>query len=626
MLGGYTGKVLNIDLTTGNIAIETYPEDILRKYLGASGIAAKILYDRTNRDTDPLGPENHLIYMTGPFAGTRVPTSGRHEITARSPLTGIFGEGDVGGTWGLTLKRAGYDGVIIHGSAIKPVYIFINNGEVSILDAGELWGLDTYETDIKIKEIHGNEVSVSCIGPAGEKKVLVSCIMHGGKDARAVGRTGLGAVMGSKNLKAVVVSGNNPVFVKNEEGLKNSLKRVLPKVVENTQSLKLLGTAGGAVMAEKWGDLPVKNWSRGDWKDVEKISGQRMAETILKKKFYCGSCPIGCGRDVEVTEGPYKGVKGAGPEYETVGLLGANCMIDNLEAIAYANEICNRLGIDTISAGGAVAFAMELFEHDMIDIEDTGGIKLEWGNSDAMIDTIKLIGNGEGIGKILGMGVKKAAEIIGGISSEFAIHVKGLEFPAHDPRGMNSLAVGYATSNRGACHLHAGGFYFEKGVTMPELGYTETQDRLSSEGKGKLTFHSQNIMCIMDSLKLCKMLLFGRVTLTDIVEWIEEVIGWDFTIEELMEAGERIFNLQRLYNIEYCGISRKDDTLPSRILSQPRGDEGTGSNVPHLGKMLHEYYEMRGWTSEGIPSEERIKKLSLDDRKTPIKLHIELYS
>lgn len=618
MLGGYTGKVLNINLTTGDKTIENYSEDILRKYLGASGLATKILYDRTNGDTDPLGPENHLIYMTGPFAGTKVPTSGRHEITAKSPLTGIFGEGDVGGTWGLTLKKAGYDGIIIHGSAHKPVYILINNGEVDVIDANGLWGLDTFETDTKIKEIHGKEASVSCIGPAGEKQVLVACIMHGGKDARAVGRTGLGAVMGSKNLKAVVVIGNNPVLVKNEDGLKASLKRILPKVVDNTQSLKHLGTAGGAIMAEKIGDLPVKNWSRGDWKEVENISGQRMADTILKKNYYCGSCPIGCGRDVEIKNGPYKGVSGAGPEYETVGLLGANCMIDDLEAIAYGNEICNRLGIDTISTGGAIAFAMELYEKGIISDTDTGGINLAWGNSEAMIETIKLIGNKEGIGNILGMGVRKASEKIGGISSEFAIHVKGLEFPAHDPRGMNSLAVGYATSNRGACHLHAGGFYFEKGVTMPEVGYTDAQERLGSDGKGKLTYHGQNIMCIMDSLKLCKMLLFGRVTLTEIVEWIEYAIGWKFTVEELLEAGERIFNLQRLYNVEYCGISRKDDTLPSRILSQPRLDEATGKSVPALGKMLYEYYEIRGWTSEGIPTEERIKKLSLNDRKVPI--------
>ncbi|SDW08233.1 aldehyde ferredoxin oxidoreductase family protein [Tepidimicrobium xylanilyticum] len=619
MLGGYTGKVLNIDLTTGNIEIEKYPDRMLRKYLGASGIAAKILYDRTDENTDPLGPENHLIYMTGPFTGTRVPSSGRHEITAKSPLTGIFGEGDVGGTWGVNLKRAGYDGIIIHGKAEKPVYILVEEGQVSILDGEHLWGLDTIEVDEKLKETHGPKTVTSCIGPAGEKQVLIASIMHDGKDARAVGRAGLGAVMGSKNLKAIAVIGSGKVDVADEEGLKECLKKSLPKIIANTQSLKQLGTAGGAVMAEKWGDIPVKNWSRGDWESIKNISGEKMAKTILKKRYFCGSCPIGCGRDIEIKEGPYKGVSGAGPEYETIGLLGSNCMVDDLEAIAYANELCNRLGIDSISTGSAIAFAMELYERGIIDERDTDGVKLDWGNGEAMIEMVKKIGSKEGIGELLGKGVKRASEEIGGIAPEFAVHVKGLELPAHDPRAMSSLAVGYATSNRGACHLHAGGFYFEKGVTMPELGYTEMQDRLSSEGKGQLTFHSQNIMCILDSLKLCKMLLFGKVTLTEIVEWIKYTIGWDdFTVEELLMAGERIFNLQRLYNVEYCSISRKDDVLPPRILSQPRLDRGTGDYLPPLGKMLYEYYQIRGWTMEGIPSEEKIKELDLDDRHVPL--------
>ncbi|NPV44955.1 MAG: aldehyde ferredoxin oxidoreductase, partial [Firmicutes bacterium] len=338
MLGGYMGKILNINLTEGIITEETFSEEVLRKFIGGSGLGAKILYERTTPDTEPLSPENPLIYMTGPLTGTKVPASGRHEITAISPLTGIFGEGDAGGTWGMNLKKAGFDGIIITGRAESPVYIFIQDGKTQILDGGDLWGLDTFQTDRKIKEIHGRNSVVSCIGPAGEKQVFIAGIMHDGKDARAVGRTGLGAVMGSKNLKAVVVSGTGQIPVADEEGLKQNLKQVLPGIVEKTKTLGLLGTAGGVVPSEIIGDLPIKNWKQGGWEDAEKISGQKMAETILRKRYYCGSCPIGCGRDVEIKEGPYKGVDGAGPEYETLGMLGSCCLINDLEAVAYAAD------------------------------------------------------------------------------------------------------------------------------------------------------------------------------------------------------------------------------------------------------------------------------------------------
>jgi aldehyde:ferredoxin oxidoreductase len=612
MLGGYTGKVLNIDLTEGIITEETFEEGVLRKFIGGSGLGAKILYERTTPDTEPLSPENPLIYMTGPLTGTKVPASGRHEITAISPLTGIFGEGDAGGTWGMNLKKAGFDGIIITGRAESPVYIFIQDGKARILDGRDLWGLDTFQTDRKIKEIHGQNSVVSCIGPAGEKQVLIAGIMHDGKDARAVGRTGLGAVMGAKNLKAVAVSGTGRIPVADEEGLRQNLKQVLPGIVEKTKTLGLLGTAGGVVPSETIGDLPIKNWKQGGWEDAEKISGQKMAETILRKRYYCGSCPIGCGRDVEIKEGPYKGVDGAGPEYETLGMLGSCCLINDLEAVAYAADLCNRYGLDTISTGGVIAFAMELYEHGLITKDDLGGIELTWGNAGAAIELIKKIANKEGIGELLGMGVKKAADKIGGLAHEFAIHTKGLELPAHDPRAFNSLAVGYATSNRGACHLQGATYFFEKTATMPEIGYKEPQDRHGTEGKGRLNFYAQNIMCLMDSLKLCKFLLYGGVTLTMMTQWIKYVVGWDITVDELLETGERIFNLKRLYNT-HRGISRKDDTIPMRILTQPRRDKGAGENLPPFGKMLNEYYQIRGWTDEGIPKQETLKRLGLTE-------------
>lgn len=336
-----------------------------------------------------------------------------------------------------------------------------------------------------------------------------------------------------------------------------------------------------------------------------------MAETILQKRYHCGACPTGCGREVKISEGPYRGVEGAGPEYETLGMLGGCCLIDDLEAVAYSNELCNRLGLATISTGGVVAFAMELYEHDMLNAGELDGIRPEWGSAEAVIALIRKIAAKEGIGKLLGQGVKKAAEQIGGLAQEFAIHVKGLEFPAHDPRAYNSLAVGYATSNRGACHLQGATYFFEKTVTMPELGYHEPQDRAGVEGKGILNYHAQNIMCLMDSLKLCKFGLYGKLNLTDLTRFMQYVVGWNMSVEELLTTGERIFTLKRLYNIR-CGISRKDDILPPRILTQPRRDEGSGDRVPPLGKMLNEYYRARGWDDEGLSTPKTLKHLGLE--------------
>jgi aldehyde:ferredoxin oxidoreductase len=333
MKGGYRGKILRINLSSGRVWDQTPDEDLYRKYIGGSGIGVRFLYDLTDGDTDPLGPENPLIFMTGPFAGTPVPTSGRHQIIAKSPLTGIYGEGDVGGTWGVGLKRCGYDGIVIEGASETPVYILVREGEAKVLDADALWGQDTYETDRMLKAIHGEKVSVSCIGPAGEKLIKLAAVMHDGSDARAVGRTGLGAVMGSKKLKAVVVSGGLGIPVADLKGLKRSIKEVSPTIVQKTEGMGQHGTAGGTVGAEKIGDFPLRNWSGSVWDRVANISGQRMTEKILTGRYFCQGCIIGCGREVEVKEGPYA-MKGAGPEYETLGTLGGLCLVDNLEAIA----------------------------------------------------------------------------------------------------------------------------------------------------------------------------------------------------------------------------------------------------------------------------------------------------
>ena len=607
---GYRGRILDVDLTAGKWKDLKLDEGIYRKYLGGSGVGIYLLKELTGGSTDPLGPENVLLYMTGPFAGTKVPTSGRHQITTKSPLTGIFGEGDAGGTWGATLKKAGYDGILIRGVAAIPSGIYVGEDGVDIFDASRLWGLDAFETDDELKKRYGSGTSVSCIGPSGERRILSSCVVHDGIHARVVGRCGLGAVLGSKKLKAVVVRGSAEVPLYDGAKFMALQKQIVPMLVQGTKGMKSFGTAGGVGGANQLGDLPVKNWSRGDFEGADLISGQKMAETILRGSYFCASCPIGCGRDVSVTEGPYAGVRGAGPEYETLGMLGSSCMVNDLDAITYAADICNRFGLDTIEVGASIAMAMELYEKGIISKKDLGGRGLEWGDAEGLIGMVKQIALGEGFGKTLGMGAKKAAEAIGGGAEKYAIHVKGLALPAHDPRCYSSMAVGYATSNRGACHLQGGSYFFEKAVTLPEIGYDTVLDRFKVEGKGILNAKAQNIMSVMDSLKMCKFTFYGGLKLPHVLDYLESVTGLKMTLEELLETGERIYNLKRLYNIE-CGITSKDDTLPSRITSEPRHDEGTGEYVPDLQTMLDEYYEERGWGKDGIPELVTLERLGL---------------
>jgi len=609
-LNGFTWKILRIDLSSKSINTITISEDTLRKYVGGSGLGAKILMEETSGNTDPLGPENILIFMTGPFTGTRIPSSGRHAVLAKSPLTGIWGESDVGGRWGTALKKAGYDGVIINGCADKPVYIYISDKDVAIRDASYLWGMDTYEIDEKLKEQFATKIQVASIGPAGENLVPMASIMHDGKHGRAAGRTGLGAVMGSKKLKAIVVFGNKKTTIARQEELNQYVKDMLAKIKDKTSFLKQYGTTGGIMGLEATGDMPIQNFRKGKWQNAENFTGEILAEKYLIKRFACGACPIGCGREIKISSGKYAGVEGGGPEYETVCTLGTYCLIDDLEAVCKANEMCNRYGLDTISVGAAIAFAMEAYEKKVINETDCGGFPLKWGNAEGMLEMVRQIGEKSGLGAILGLGVKKAAQILGNNCQEFAIHVKGLEFPAHDPRAFFSSALSYATSNRGACHLAGFTHGLEGSFTVPELGYERIQDRFAVEGKGEMVAKMQDLMGLFDSLKICKFVIFGDITVTDLLNCLNKVTAWDMTLQEFLQAGERMFNLKRMYNVR-CGISRKDDMLPYRIMTSPRDEGGAKGKLPHLGKMLNEYYNYRGWNEEGLPTVEKLAELEL---------------
>lgn len=418
--------------------------------------------------------------------------------------------------------------------------------------------------------------------------------------------------MGGKKLKAIVVQGKEKAQIKDEEGLKRFVKNIIPQMREETAYLRNYGTTGSTVEEEEIGDLPIKNWRQGKWEDgAKKLSGQILLETIFSGNYHCPACPIGCGKEVKIREGKYAGVDGAAAEYETIATLGSLCLVDNLEAVSLANQLCNQYGMDTISTGAAIAFAMEAYEKGLICSSDLDGLELTWGNADAMIEMVRRIGERRGLGRLLGEGVRRAAEEIGGRASEFAIHVKGLELPAHDPRAFYSLALGYATSNRGACHLQAYSHPFERWITIPDLGYSECLPPHIEKGKAELVMKLQNLMCMFDSLKICKFSMYGGIEPHHLVELLNLVTGWDVNLKEFMRVGERLFNLKRLYNVK-CGIDRKDDILPSRLLTQTRGEGGASDTLPYLGRMLSEYYKLRGWDEKGIPLSSKLKEVGLD--------------
>lgn len=619
----FSPRFLDVDLTSETVRVRRFSDEFTRLHVGGSGINARLLYDSTGADTDPLGPDNVLIFSTGPLTGTLALSSGRHHVTSKSPLTGILGEADVGGYFGQTMRRAGFEGIIIHGEANRPVCLVIEDAmslgdgiaheAVRIEDASLIWGRDTISADEMIKSAYGSDLEVALIGQSGERMAKIASIMHDGKSSRAAGRCGLGAVMGSKRLKAIAIRKTaNQVFVADSDRLKISARAQARLLAKNAAALGRFGTAGGMEAIEAIGDLPIKNWRDGGFKDgARKLSGVTMAETILTKRFGCASCPIRCGREVKIGDNSYGTYEGAGPEYETLASLGSLLLIDDLEAISYAGYLCNAYGLDTISTGGVIAFAIEAFDRGYLTEEDFGGYRPEWGSVHTLLDMIELIGLRQGIGELLGEGVRTAAKELGiAEKDDMVIHVKGLELPMHDPRAYNSLGLGYATSNRGACHLQGFSHPFEHAVSLPEVGYAEPLGRYAVEGKGAFLATLQDLMCVLDSIKACKFLVTNGASLIAIAEWVACVTGWDIGLEELMVTGERIFNLKRMYNVG-CGIRREDDTLPTRILTQKRGSGGSAENLPPLEPMLQEYYVARGWSNEGIPTRSTLKRLKL---------------
>lgn len=613
-MNGFYGKILEIDLTTGKQKETAIPEEEFRNYLGGSGLAAKIYRDRGYSELSPLAEEAPLIIMTGILTGYNVPTACKASFCGKSPATGIWSEATVGGYWPAAFKTSGYDGIIISGKAKNPVYLYFGDGEFAIRDATKIWGEDSYSTLEKLKSEHGEKIKVAAIGPAGEKEVLISAIMIDGLDARAAGRCGMGALMGSKNLKAIAVkkSENLPPLY-DKEGLAEARKKVLPTIREKAKGLSDFGTAGGVPVVEKLGDLPIRNWTGGSWSEGASIvSGQAMAEKFFEKHYACYACPIRCGKEMKVPIGPHSGTVSHGPEYETIAGFGAMCLNDDPEYIIAANDLCNRMGIDTMSGSSVIAFAMELYEHDLIPKELLGDIKPEWGNGEAILTLIRQIAYREGLGEYLARGVKRAAKEFGPLAEEFAVESKGLEVAYHDPRAFTSMAIIYATGNRGACHLE-GLTYFNENRAFPAslVGLKDEYEPHGTDDKALLAKTMQDFMVLFNALGLCKFLIRGHVVPANIAEWVSAVTGWDFNEKEMLTAGERIFNLKRTINVG-LGVSRKDDTLPPRLLVHDRQEGAAAGSLPHLGKMLFEYYKLRGWSTEGIPLPETLERLGLD--------------
>ena len=610
---GYHKKLLRVDLSNRKVEVEDLDENLIRKYIGGLGIEAKILYEETEPETDPLSPENILMAVTGPYTGTGVPTSGRHHLVARSPLTGLFGESNVGGSWAVHFKRAGFDGVVIKGKSEAPLYLWIRDGKVEFRDARPIWGKDSYESAEWLKKETSKEATAAVIGPAGERMAKIASIPHIGHIVRAAARTGLGAVMGSKNLKAIVVFGEGSIPIAKPDELKAHIKEITPHVQKATEAFGKFGTSGGIDNYEKIGNFPVKNWREGRWAGAKKISGVAMHDTILSGRKACMHCPIACGRHIKVTEGPYAPMDCEGPEYETIGTLGGLCLVDDLVAIAKANQLCNQYGLDTMSAGGIIAFAMEAYEKGIITRSDTDGVELIWGSGEAVVEMVHKMGRGEGIGRLMTEGSKRMAEALGKNAIEFAIHVKGLEPSAHDPRRFFSQALSYGTAARGACHNASWSHPYELALSMPEIGIPEPQDAYQIEGKAEFTAKMQDLMCAMDALILCRFSQVGKaVNVTNHVDWLNLITGWNMEIPEYMKVGERLFNLKRMYNCRF-GVSRKDDFLPYRFMTLNRTGEDLTNQLPPMGRLLSDYYAYRGWSEDGIPTPDKLEELGLDE-------------
>ena len=614
--GGYTGKVLRVDLSTLTAKEEPLPEALVKNYLGGAGFAIKYLYDELKPGTPALGKDNKLIFAVGPLTATGAPCASRMAVAAKSPLTGAMGMALAGGQFPAEMKMAGYDMIIIEAKAEKPVYISIKDGEVRFRGAAKLMGMMTTDTQLFIKEELGDwNYRIACIGPAGERQVPIACIVN---ERRAAGRKGLGAVMGSKNLKAIAVRGTKKPAIADTEAFKKARATMLKSMKDSPVLYSQFSKAGTPMVVDAMSEMgiySIKNWSATGQINMMPGLGRAAQDTMIITRNPCYDCPVGCSQVKLVTSGPYAGYLSEGPEFETTYSLGSAVGVDYLPAVIAADRLCDEYGIDTISAGVSIAWAMELYEKGILTKKDTGGLDLKFGNHAAVIEMLRQISYQEGLGALLGQGTKKASEKIGRGSGDFAMQVKGLEMPAYDVRGAKAHGLNYATSYTGADHNR--GYAFQEIFDIP---IPEKVDRNATKGKGKLTKWNQDTRAVTcDCATMCAFLLdmaVPAVACQNTADLVNAVAGTSFTAADIEKIGERLNNVTRLFNIGE-GFTRKDDNFPKRILTEPikeGASQGQFISQKNLDEMLDEYYSERGWDKNGTPTPAKLKELGLKTR------------
>ncbi|MCJ7721383.1 aldehyde ferredoxin oxidoreductase family protein [Candidatus Bathyarchaeota archaeon] len=612
MQNGFTGKILRINLTTEKISFETLEETFYRRYFGGRGLISYYLLNELEPKTNPLSPENKLIFACGPVTGAPFSGSGRNSVGAKSPLTGAYGEAEAGGFWGAELKRAGFDAIIVEGKASSPVYLWVHNQKVELRDASHLWGLEIKKSQETIRnELDDKTVKVAQIGPGGEKQVRYACVINDLN--HAAGRGGIGAVMGSKNLKAVAVKGTTNVPVRKPKRLRKLATWMAQNVDSVARVLHTYGTGVEMDVGAEVGNLPIRNFRDGDFPEVDNISAEAVKNTVGVGMGTCFACVVACKKEVKVTEPWIVDPEYGGPEYETLASLGSNCGVSDLKAVCKANELCQRYSIDTISTGVTISFAMECFEHGLLTKADTGGLDLSFGNAESMLKMVEMIGEKRGIGALLAEGTKRAAESIGNGAEEFAVHVKGQEVPMHDPRLKRGEALGYAVSPTGADHvhnIHDTFLYPQFPKSYNSLGVLEAVP-VEDFGPKKVRLYKivGDWRTLNNFLVTC---LFTPWSVVQKVEIVRSVTGWNTTAFELMKVVERGNTLARIFNIRE-GFTEKDDWLPPRFFKPKTSGalSETSVNPEDLQKAKILYYDMMGWTEKGVPKQSNLAELDI---------------
>lgn len=606
---GWAGYILRVDLSEGRITREPLNETWAREYIGGRGLGAKYLYEEMDPGVDALSPENKLIMATGPLTGTNASCGARYMVVTKGPLTGAITTSNSGGHWGPELKFAGYDMVIVEGKAEKPCYLLINDDDVQIRDAGNVWGKVVSETEDAIRDETGMpKLRIACIGPAGEKLVRFAGIIN--DKHRAAGRSGVGAVMGSKNLKAIAVRGTKGVQIARPKDYMSSIRSYHGHLAESPgrQGLTELGTAPTIDLINAFGGLPTRNFTEGQFEGTEKINGDAIKDTWLVANKACFACNIACGRVTQVTPNADKymvnmhprnwKIAGEGPEYENLWSLGADCGIDDMDAIVMANYLCNDLGMDPISMGATLAAAMEMYERGLLS-EDQIGMPLKFGDGKALIAMTEATGFREGFGDELAEGSKRMTEKFE--HPEYFMGVKGQEFPAYDPRGFQGMGIAFATCNRGACHLRA---------WTPEIETSGEYDPHTTDGKSKWVAEEQNRTTAHDATGICMFTTGAGAPLDDLLPVLSAATDVDYDMDDFVKIGERIWNIERLWNLR-AGLTAADDSLPERLLKEAHKEGPSAGVTVNLDVMLPEYYAARGWTPDGKPTQEKLMELGL---------------